>query len=69
MKEHALYVAVSFPPKNEDFIREGAELNSQFNNLLRKHWGARFGVIVVENDATEFTLRRKKDRVSHGRAD
>ena len=23
MKEHALFMAVSFPPKNRDFIREG----------------------------------------------
>lgn len=57
MKEHALFMAVSFPPKNEDFIREGAELNSQFNNLLREALELASGVIMVENDAaTEFTL-------------
>jgi hypothetical protein len=57
MKEHSLFLAVSFPPKDQDFIREASEFNSNFNNLLKTAVELASGVIDMRDDAvTEYTL-------------
>lgn len=57
MKEHSFFMAVSFPPKNQDFIREAAEFNANFNSLLRDALELASGVVAIRDDAvTEFTL-------------
>lgn len=57
MKEHSFFIAVSFPPKNQDFIREAADFNANFNSLLRNALELASGVVAIRDDAvTEFTL-------------
>lgn len=57
IKEHSFFMAVSFPPKNEDFIREAADFNVNYNSLLRNALELASGVVAIKDDAvTEFTL-------------
>ncbi|MDF2700700.1 MAG: hypothetical protein K0Q49_2263 [Haloplasmataceae bacterium] len=61
MKEHSLFMAVSFPPKNEDLIQEAKVFNIHFNNLLIKALTLASGVSNIKNDAvTQFTLEAEK---------
>jgi hypothetical protein len=58
MKEHSLFLAVSFPPKNEDFIAQAKQFNATFNNLLLKAIALSKGVVNISNDAvTPYTLK------------
>ncbi|MDD4000529.1 MAG: DUF2935 domain-containing protein [Bacilli bacterium] len=57
MKEHGLFLAVSFPPKNQDFIREASDFNANFHNLLKTAVELANGVVEFRADAiTEYTI-------------
>ena len=57
MKEHSLFMAISFPPKNQDLIKEATDFNTTFNALLKEAVELASGTVRIENDAvTEFTL-------------
>lgn len=61
MKEHALFLAVAFPPKNEKLIQEAKNFNQTFNDLLLKAIDLSQGIININNDAiTEYTIQSEK---------
>ncbi len=61
LKEHALFMHVSFPAKNDELIKEAQDFNYIFNNLLAKAIQMTDGVMYVDNDAvTPYTLEAEK---------
>jgi len=61
MKEHALFMAVAFPAKNEDLIQEAKAYNQYFNSLLTKAVTLASNVFGIKNDAvTQYTLEAEK---------
>lgn len=61
MKEHGLFIAVSFPPKYDDLILEATRFNTAFNELLSRTLELASGVVDIGNDAvTDFTLQAEE---------
>ncbi len=61
MKEHSLFLAISFPSKNTDLINEAKGFNFHFNNLLLKALALASGNLIINNDAvTKYTLEAER---------
>jgi hypothetical protein len=61
LKEHALFLGTSFPPKNVDFITEAKQFNLYYNNLLKRALKLATGIISIEDYmVTNFTLEAEK---------
>lgn len=62
MKEHALFIAAGFLPKNQEYINEALRLNEEFNRHLAKAVDLSRGVVPINNDAvTDYTLDAERD--------
>lgn len=61
MKEHSLFLAIAFPPKNVDLANEAKSYNIIFNNLLSRAVALASRNAKINNDAvTQFTLEAEK---------
>jgi hypothetical protein len=61
MKEHSLFIAVAFQPKNEEMILEAKSFNQHFNTLLNQAVKLASTTTGVKNDAvTKYTLDAEK---------
>ena len=65
MKEHSLFMAVEFPPKFDELIKEATNFNHEFNNLLTTAVNITSRVQGVRNDAvTKYTVEAEKATAS-----
>ena len=57
MKEHALFLATGFLPKELEYMNEALRYNQEFNNLLVKTVDLSKGVVQIDNDdVTDHTI-------------